>query len=150
MHCRYYPSMPCSRSPGGVASQHALQVFRPTPRKFRGLARGGCLQAHTKAEVEGSGLGGGRSPGPHPEGRGFSRPTPRGRGSPGPHPGESWCIPACAEADPPSQRLLLRTVRITPGPAYNELSTVTNTWLERSFLSSKVHSHIMPAFTFFL
>ena len=43
MHCRWYPSMLCSR---GV-SQHALQVSRPTPRrKLRGLARGG-LQAHT-------------------------------------------------------------------------------------------------------
>ena len=50
MHCRWYPSMPCSRSPRGVVSQHALQVSRPTPRR----------------EVEGSGLG-----------KGVSRPTPR-------------------------------------------------------------------------
>ena len=36
----WYPSMPCS-SPGGVVSQHALQVSRPTPRgSLRGLARG--------------------------------------------------------------------------------------------------------------
>ena len=52
---------------GGVVSQHALQVSRPTPR----------------GEVEGSGLGG--SPGPHPGGssgthvgEGVSRPTPGG------------------------------------------------------------------------
>ena len=69
---------------GGVVSQHALQVSRPTPR----------------GEVEGSGLGG--SPGPH-----FG-------GSPGPHLGglqaHTWRglqvhtqggIPACTEADTP-------------------------------------------------
>ena len=50
MHCRWYPSMPCSRSRGGMVSQHALQVSRPTPR----------------GEVEGSGWGG------------VSRPTPGG------------------------------------------------------------------------
>ena len=58
MHCRWYPSMPCSRSWGGGVTQHALQVSRPTPRW----------------EVEGSGQGG--SPGPHPGG--VSRPTPGG------------------------------------------------------------------------
>ena len=93
---------------GGVVSQHALQVSRPTPR----------------GEVEGYGLGGspgphqGGSPGPHwvggfsrPTPREVSRPTPRGvsqhalqvsrptprgevegyglGGSPGPHPGGS-------------------------------------------------------------
>ena len=47
MHCRWYSSMPCSRSPGRVISQHALQVSRPTPR----------------GEVEGS--GGVGSPDPH-------------------------------------------------------------------------------------
>ena len=58
-------------------SQHALQVFRPTP----------------KGKVEGSGWEGspdphlGESPGLHP--RGVSRSTPRG------------CIPACTEADTP-------------------------------------------------
>ena len=51
--------MHCSRSPGRVISQHALQVSRPTPR-------GG---------VEGSGLGGSQA---HTEGGGFSRPTPGG------------------------------------------------------------------------
>ena len=66
---------------GGVVSQHALLVSRPTPRM----------------ELEGSGQGG--SPGPHPGGKlrglagGVSSPTPRGSrltlegGSPGPHPG---------------------------------------------------------------
>ena len=49
--------MPCSRSPEGVVSQHALQVSRPTPR----------------GEVVGSGQGVSRptprgSPGPHPGG----------------------------------------------------------------------------------
>ena len=58
--------MHCSRSPGRVISQHALQVSRPTPR-------GG---------VEGSGLGGSQA---HTEG-GFSRPTPGGGDSPGAHP----------------------------------------------------------------
>ena len=52
MHCRWYPIMPCSRSRGGgVVSQHALQVSRPTPR----------------GEVEGSGPRG--CPGPHPRGK---------------------------------------------------------------------------------
>ena len=83
----WYSSMHCSRSPGGVVSQLALQVSRPTPR----------------GEVEGSG-GPGGSPGPHLRGKlrglagGVSRPTPGG-GSPGPHTG--GCIPACTEADPP-------------------------------------------------
>ena len=101
MHCRWYPSMPCSRSPG-VVSQHALQVSGP----------------HPEGKLRGSGQGG--SPGPHPRGelweiwpggclqahtQGFSRPTPGGvsRSTPGgvsrPTPGMS--IPACTEADPP-------------------------------------------------
>ena len=83
MHCRWYPSMPCRW--GGLVSQHALQVSRPTPN----------------GEVEWSGLGGppvphpGGSPGPHlgglqdhSRGGGSSRPTPGG-----------WCIPACTETD---------------------------------------------------
>ena len=42
MHCRWFPSMPCSRSRGGELVYHyALQVSRPTPKgKLRGLARG--------------------------------------------------------------------------------------------------------------
>ena len=47
MHCRWYSSMPCSRSPGRVISQHALQVSRPTPRgEVEGLVGWG-LQTHT-------------------------------------------------------------------------------------------------------
>ena len=111
MPFRWYPSMPC-RSPGGVVSQHALQVSMPTPRgSLRGLAWGRGLQAHTQGEVEGSGLGG--SPGPHLGGvsrltpgclqahtcGSVSRPTPRRelegsglRGSPAPHQGGSWGV----------------------------------------------------------
>ena len=94
---------------GGVVSQHALYVSRPTPRGEVEGSGGGDLQAHTQ---------------------GFSRPTPGGSpgphpgGSPGPHPGglqaytqgglqaHTWgvskptprgvCIPACTEADPPT------------------------------------------------
>ena len=34
MYCRWYPSMPCRRSPvgWGLVSQHAMQVSRPTPK----------------------------------------------------------------------------------------------------------------------
>ena len=84
---------------GGVVTQHALQVSRPTSR----------------GEVEGSGLG--WSPGPHQRGKlsslawgGSPGPHPRGclqthtwGGSPGPHPGWGVCIPACTEADTPPQ-----------------------------------------------
>ena len=50
------------------------------------LSTGGCLQAHTQGEVEGSVLG--RSPGPHLEGV----------------QAQTWrCIPACTEADIPQQ-----------------------------------------------
>ena len=78
MHCRWYPSMPCSRSGGGgiptclaaglgvVVSQHALQASRPTSRgELRGSGRGG-LQTTPEGEVEGIWPGG--SPGPHPRG----------------------------------------------------------------------------------
>ena len=75
---------------GGVVSQHALQVTRPTARgSLRGLAR-----STPRGEVEGSGWG-------------VSRPTPRGvpgstpGGVPGPH-GGGGCIPACTETDPPA------------------------------------------------
>ena len=88
----WYPSMP-GRFPG------------PHPGgKLRGLARG-VSRRTPKGEVEGSDLGGG-SPGPHPG------------GSPSPHLGglqahtRGGCIPACTEADPPRQRLLLPAVRI--------------------------------------
>ena len=100
--------MPCSRSPGGLVSQHALQVSRPTP----------------SGEVEGSGLG-----------RGISRPTSRGEvegsaqgGSPGPHwrvgglQAHTWgespshtqrgVSQHALRQTPPPRRLLLRAVRI--------------------------------------
>ena len=48
----WYPSMPCSRSPGG--GWHALQVFRPTPGGVSRPTLGRGLQAHTRG-----------SPGPH-------------------------------------------------------------------------------------
>ena len=72
----WYPSMPCSRSPG---------VSRPTPRR----------------ECEGSGLGGPTPSRPTPGG--VSRPTPRGvfqahtRGDLQAH--TWWGFPACTEAD---------------------------------------------------
>ena len=68
MHCRWYLSMPCSRSPwggGGMVSQHALQVVS---QHAWGLARG--LQAH----LPGPHLGGVSRPTPGE----VSRPTPRG------------------------------------------------------------------------
>ena len=77
-------------------------VSRPTPGgKLRGLAWVGGLQAHTRGEVEGSGLGVSK-----PTSGGVSRPTPEGSsgphpgGSPGPHLGG---IPTCTEADTPQQ-----------------------------------------------
>ena len=74
------------RGGGVVVSQHALQVSRPTPR----------------GEVEGSGLGGGVSPAPHPGGklRGLQAQT--------------WGLSqhALKQTPPPSRRLLLREVRI--------------------------------------
>ena len=111
--CRWYPSMPCSRSQG-VVSQHTLQVFRPTSRgEVEGSGLGG-LQAHTRGfyrPMPGGSpsphLGGGTA-GPH---LGVSRPTigvyrPTPEGSSGPdlgvsRPTPSGCIPACTEADPP-------------------------------------------------
>ena len=105
--CRWYPSMPCSRSPGGWC----LAGF----------------QAHTQGGSCVVWPGGGGSPGPHQRGklRGLAGRSPcphlgglkahtRGglqahtwAGSPGPHLGESpgphlggGCIPACTESDP--------------------------------------------------
>ena len=97
MHYRWYPSMPCSSSPGGVWYPSMPCRFPgPHPEgKFRGLARGvsrptpggsrstpkGGLQAHTQ----------GVSPGPH-------------LGGVSQH--------ALRQTPPPSRRLLLRAVRI--------------------------------------
>ena len=73
---------------GGIPA--CLAGFQPTPT----------------GEVEGSGqVGGGGSPGSHPRDklRGLAwggSPGPHPGGSPGPHPG--GCIPACTEADPPT------------------------------------------------
>ena len=73
--------MPCSRSWGGVVSQHALQQVLGgccIPACLAGLQAHtqevegsglwrGVLQAHTQGgEIEGSGQGG--FPGPHPRG----------------------------------------------------------------------------------
>ena len=58
---------------GGVVSQHALQVSRPT----------------LKGEVEGSGQGG--SPGPHPRGKSPGGISTPGGVSPGPHLGGLLC-----------------------------------------------------------
>ena len=93
----WYPSMPCSRSPGGGIpaclagfqahtqggswGDLARGISRSTPKgKLRGSGQGG-LQAHTQGEVEGD------------LARGVSRPTPKGKlrgiwpgGSPGLHP----------------------------------------------------------------
>ena len=77
----------------------------PYPGGGWGVWLEGGLQAHIQGEVGGSGWRGGLQA--HTQGvvrgsgwRGVSRPIPRG------------CIPACTEADPPSRRLLPRTVRI--------------------------------------
>ena len=76
---------------GGVVSQHALQVSRPTPKgEVEGLAGGGGPHAHTWGVRSLAG--------------GVSRTTSRGE----------VCIPACTESDTPlpSRRLLLRAVHI--------------------------------------
>ena len=135
MHCRWYPNMPCSRSPGGCGIPACLADF----------------QAHTQGGIlGGSGWGGGGPPGPHPRGklRGiWSRPTPKwevegdlvqahtqegswGGSGPGPHPrgevegdlarGVPGVRGACSGGacfrlgveTPPPWRLLLRVVRI--------------------------------------
>ena len=102
--CVLHLSVSHSVHRGGVVSQHALQVSRPTPR----------------GEVEGSGLAG--SPGPHPGG---SSGPHLGR-SPGPHlggesPGPHWGVSRPKPGEypsmhwgrhPPSRRLLLQEVRI--------------------------------------
>ena len=122
MHCRWYPSMPCSGSPGGwypsipcrFPGQHPGGKLRglaggspgPHPRgKLRGLAWGGspgpqqrCLQAHTKG-VSRPTPGGASRPTP----RGVSRPTPGWISRPTPNGvlqfyTQGGCIPACTEA----------------------------------------------------
>ena len=115
--------MPCRRSQGGgVVSQHALQVSRPTPKEeVEGSGLGGSLGPHPGGKLRG--LAGGRgSPGSHLGGGisrltpgGVSRPTPRGVSRPTPgevlqvhtqggfsRPTPWGDISACTEADPPS------------------------------------------------
>ena len=81
MHCRWYPSMPCSRSPEGglllggeVPGLGGLLLGGVSaPRGV--CSHGGLPRPTPKGEVEGSG------PGPHPRRklRGIrSRPTPKG------------------------------------------------------------------------
>ena len=93
----WYPSTPCSRSPGGggVVSKHALQVSRPTPRgEGEGDLAGGAPGPHPRRKLRGICLGGlqahtqGVSPGPQLEGL----------------QAHTWgaSIPACTEADPPT------------------------------------------------
>ena len=68
------PRMPCRSPGGGVVSQHALQVSRPTPG---GEVEGSCLGGSPGPHPgESWGVWPGGSPGPHQGG--LSRPTPRG------------------------------------------------------------------------
>ena len=96
MHYRWYPSMPCSRSPGGGGGWYPSMPCRfPGPHpggKLRGLAWGG-LQVHTWGASR-------------PTPRRVFRPTPGG--SPGPHPGG---VSQHALRQTPRQ-LLLRVVHI--------------------------------------
>ena len=120
MHCRWYSSMPCSRSPGGegMVSQHALQeesqhalqvsrgVSRPTPREEIERSGQEGLQVHTWGSP---GPHPGGSPGPHPRGSPGQHP----RGSPSPHPRGEGCVSQHALwQTPPRGRLLPRAVRI--------------------------------------
>ena len=62
MHCRLYANMPCSRSPRGVVSQHALQVSRPTTRggNWGGSSQGGVgSPGHTQGRSWGGSCRGG-------------------------------------------------------------------------------------------
>ena len=71
---------------GGVVSQHALQVFRSTPKgEVEGSGLRGVSRPTPREEVEGSGWGVSRpTPGgvsrSTPRRRGVSRPTPGGEG----------------------------------------------------------------------
>ena len=111
MHCRWYPSMPFSRSPGGYPSMPCRFPGPHPGGEVEESGWGGGLQAQTQGEVEGSGLGGLQA---HTWGSGVFRPTPRGvfrqtpGGSPGPHLGVH---PSMHWGRPP-WRLLPRAVRI--------------------------------------
>ena len=84
MHCRRYPSMPCSRSWGGGIPACLAGFQAHTQGGTWGVWPGGVSRPTPKGEVEGSGLGGLQA-----HTWGVSRPTPRG------------CIPACTEEQPP-------------------------------------------------
>ena len=89
MHCRWYPSMPCSRSPGGWYPSMPCRFPGPHPGgKLRGIWVGGVSRPTPKGEVEGDLARGclqahtwGGSPGPLPGGclqahtSGVSKPT---------------------------------------------------------------------------
>ena len=90
----WYPSMPC-RFPG----RHPVGEVEGSGQV------GGGLQAHTQGISWGVWPSGGGSPGSHPRDKlrglawgGISRPTPRGISRSTPR----GCIPACTEADPPT------------------------------------------------
>ena len=91
MHCRWYPSMPCSRSPGGIPACLASFQAHTQGEKWSSLAWGGVSRPTP--------VGRGGSPGPHPVG---STPTPRGLQA---H------TQGGLQADSP-RRILLRAVRI--------------------------------------
>ena len=120
---------------GGVVSQHALQVSRPTTGgKLRGLAWGGSPGPHPGGKLRGQaweglrptlrrgswGVGPGGSPGPHLGGSPAPHPGgvyfsgPHSWGSPGPHPGGGYPTMHWGRHHPlpPSRWLLLRAVRI--------------------------------------
>ena len=59
MHCRWYPSIPCSRSLGVMLSQHALQVI--SQHALQQVSRGGLLPGGVPAP--GGGVLGGDPPG---------------------------------------------------------------------------------------
>ena len=129
MHCRWYPSMPCSRSPGwGCYPSMPCRFPGPHPvggvegdlaggvswsiikGEVEGLSGWGVYMPTTKGEVEGDLAWG--SPGPHP--RGKLRGIWPG-GSPGPQPGmvcsKGGCL-LCGDVEISPWWLLLRAVRI--------------------------------------
>ena len=90
MHCMWYPTMPCSRSPeGGWYPSMPCRFSGPHPGgKLRGLAKGGSPGPYPRGKLRGLAWGlqahnGGGVSRPH-SGEGVSRPTPGG--SPGAHP----------------------------------------------------------------
>ena len=54
MHCRWYPSMPCSRSPGGWYPSMPCRIPDPHLRgKFRGVWLGGSPGHHPRGKLKG-------------------------------------------------------------------------------------------------